>query len=217
LTKIANFRGNFREHFRENAKSVIFTTCFNFLRTFCQLFYFKMPTLVNSIQSDAPFTKYSTSIMIPLLASIFVQKFLHLGENFRIFAKIKFSFGPNGNWILTLPHICLFILLKWDVMAKELQHMYHACRITVKCNGFFVFAKRNFVKFRENRPVFAWYSHFRENWKIIFVSTLLILYSDWPGKVWPFRYRLVDLSTFFHIFSSRLKGIHISGWLSFKT
>jgi hypothetical protein len=51
-----------------------------------------MPTLVNSIQSDATFPKYSTSIMVTLLAPIFVKKFsgkfLHLRENFRIFAKI---------------------------------------------------------------------------------------------------------------------------------
>jgi hypothetical protein len=49
--------GNFRESFRKNAKSVIFTTYFNF----CQLFYFKMPTLVNSIQSDAPFASHVAS------------------------------------------------------------------------------------------------------------------------------------------------------------
>jgi hypothetical protein len=31
-----------------------------------------------------------------------------------------------------------------------------------------IFAKRNFVKFRENLPIFAWFSHFRENWKMHF-------------------------------------------------
>jgi hypothetical protein len=147
---------------------------------FCQLFYFKMPTLVNSIQSDAPFPKYSTSIMIPLLASIFVKKFsrkfLHLRENFRIFAKISwklnFRFGPNGNSILTSPHICLFYPPKMKCYGKK----YHACRITIKFNGFFVFSwdfreNENFreTKFRVSRPIFAWFSHFRENWKMHFL------------------------------------------------
>jgi hypothetical protein len=114
-----------------------------------------MPTLVNSIKS-----KYSTSIMFLLLASIFVkklsQKFLNLRENFRILAKIY-------------PPIKRFY-------GKKLNHMYHTCRITVKFNGFFGFPKiftkflwdfrENFAKFRENRPIFAWLSHFRENWKM---------------------------------------------------
>jgi hypothetical protein len=44
-----------------------------------------------------------------------------------------------------------------------------------KCQGFSrkrifsqkrkIFAKRNFAKFRENLPIFAWFSHFRENIK----------------------------------------------------
>jgi hypothetical protein len=34
-----------------------------------------------------------------------LQKF---SRKFRANAKITFLFWPNGNWILTLPHICLF-------------------------------------------------------------------------------------------------------------
>jgi hypothetical protein len=65
-----------------------------------------MPTLVNSIQSNAPFTKYSISIMFPLnknapftknsisimfplLASIFVKKFSQ---------KFSRKFRENGNF-----------------------------------------------------------------------------------------------------------------------
>jgi hypothetical protein len=113
-----------------------------FWEHFCQLFYFKIPTLVNSIQSNAPFTKYSTSIMFLLLASIFVKKFSQ--QFFRKFlknAKMKFLFWPNDNWILTLPHICLFYPPKMRCYVKKLHNMYHACRITVIFNGFFVFAK----------------------------------------------------------------------------
>jgi hypothetical protein len=174
-----------------------------FWEHFCQLSYFKMPTLVNSIQSNAPFTKYSTSIMFLLLASIFVKKFSQ--KFFRKFlknAKMKFLFWPIGNWILTLPHICLFYPPKMRYYVKKLHNMYHACRITVIFNGFFVFAKisicgkifakflwdfdknfcnnRNFCvnlcknehfrekKFRKNCPIFAWFSHFRENWQMHF-------------------------------------------------
>jgi hypothetical protein len=50
-------------------------------------------------------------------------------------------------------------------MAKKLYHMYHACRITVKFNGFFVFAKLNFAKFRDNsshiRMIFAFSRKFK--------------------------------------------------------
>jgi hypothetical protein len=46
-----------------------------FSELFCKLFYFKRPTLANSIQSYAPFPKYSKSIMFSLLASIFVKKY----------------------------------------------------------------------------------------------------------------------------------------------
>jgi hypothetical protein len=142
-----------------------------FWELFCQLFYFKRPTLVNSIQSDAPFPKNSKSIMFPLLASIFVKKFspkfLHFrkifanifvfSRNFRENAKMKFSFWPNGNWILTLPHICLLILLKWIVRSNKFHHMYHACRITVKFNGFFIFAKTE----KKIREISRKSSHFR--------------------------------------------------------
>jgi hypothetical protein len=55
FTKIDENGGDFRENLCKNAKSVIFTTYFNFLRTFFSIILFKMPTLVNSIQSDAPF------------------------------------------------------------------------------------------------------------------------------------------------------------------
>jgi hypothetical protein len=151
LTKIAKI---FAKVFAKMQNLLFSPHILIFWEHFYQLFYFKMPTLVNSIQSDAPFPKYSTSIIIPLLASIFVKKFsrkfLHLRENFRIFAKIfakmKFSFGPNDSWILTLPHICLFYPPKIRCYDKKLHHMYHSCSITVKFNGFFVFAKRNLAK-----------------------------------------------------------------------
>jgi hypothetical protein len=42
----------------------------------------------------------------------------------------------------------------------------------------------------------------------------LIMYNDWPGKAWPFRYRLVDLSTFFHIFPHFWK-VYTLGWVDF--
>jgi hypothetical protein len=142
---------------------------------FCQLFYFKLPTLVNSILFDAPFPKYSTSKMIPLLASI-SQKFLHLRENFRIFAKISRKWNFHGNWILTLPHICLFILLKWDVMTNNnTTCIMHA--VLLKNLMDFSFSQKfswdfriNFreTKFRKNRPIFTWFSHFRENLKVQF-------------------------------------------------
>jgi hypothetical protein len=134
-TKIDENSGNFCEHFCksfcENANSVIFTTYFSFLRTFCQLFYFKMPTLVNNIQTDAPFTKYSTSIMIPQLVSIFVKnicenlwKFLYfhenVHENFTKMRKLNIRFGHDGNWILTLPHIYLFYPPKMRYYAKKI-------------------------------------------------------------------------------------------------
>jgi hypothetical protein len=32
---------------------------------------------------------------------------------------MKFSLGPNGNWILTLPHICLLILLNEMLCRKN--------------------------------------------------------------------------------------------------
>jgi hypothetical protein len=40
LTKIDENSGNFCENFRENAKSVTFTTYFNFLRTFLSIILF---------------------------------------------------------------------------------------------------------------------------------------------------------------------------------
>jgi hypothetical protein len=130
--------------FRENFLTKIFAKVFAkmqnllfsphiliFWEHFCQLFYFKIPTLVNSIQSDAPFPKYSTSIIIPLLASILVKKFsrkfLHLRENCRIFAKISRK--------------CVSALM------ASLSNLM----------DFFVFAS-----------CFAWFSHFRENWKMDF-------------------------------------------------
>jgi hypothetical protein len=86
LTKIA-------EIFAEMQNLLFSPHILIFWEHFCQLFYFKMPTLINSIQSDAPLPKYSTSIMITPLASIFVKKlsrkFLHFRENFHIFAKIS--------------------------------------------------------------------------------------------------------------------------------
>jgi hypothetical protein len=72
----------------------------NFLRKCLSIILFKNYYFSKHIQSDAPFPKYSTSIMILLLAKIFA-----------FFAKMQkkyFRFGPNGNWILTLPHKCLF-------------------------------------------------------------------------------------------------------------
>jgi hypothetical protein len=114
ITKIDENSGNFRESFRENAKSVIFTTYFTFLRTFCQLFYFKRLTLVNSIQSDVPFPKYSnyqinnvSAFSFNFCKEIFAKIFVFFATNlvfspkfsrkFRENAKIKFSFGPYGN------------------------------------------------------------------------------------------------------------------------
>jgi hypothetical protein len=176
-----------------------------FWKHFCQLFYFKMPTSLNSIQSDAPFPKYSTSIMIPLLASIVVKKFsrkcLHLRENFLIFAKMQkqnFRFGPNGNWILTLPHICLFILLKRDVMAKKLHHMYHACRITVKFKRFFAKFLWDFREnFRENEKSIK--LHFRFNPKKICnekSASFAILLSTIARMVGTFVRRRFGAETF---------------------
>jgi hypothetical protein len=71
--------------------------------------------------------------------------------------KWNFRFGPNGNWIMTLPHICLFYPPKMGYHGKKLHHMYHACRITVKFNGFFFFAKI-FAKFS-----WDFCENFREN------------------------------------------------------
>jgi hypothetical protein len=122
-------------------------------------------------------------IMIWLLASIFVKKFSrkffafarkfsyfreNRRENFENMRKWNFYFGPNDNWILTLPHIWLFYPPKMRCYGKKLHHMYHACRITVKFNGFFVFAKRNFAKivpFSQDFRIFA------KTEKCIFVST----------------------------------------------
>jgi hypothetical protein len=102
FAKIDENSENFRESFRENAKSVIFTTHFTFLITFCQSFYFKRPTLVNRIQSDVPVPKYSKSIMFPLVASIFVRNFsrkcLHFRENFCIFEKIFEKISRKWNF-----------------------------------------------------------------------------------------------------------------------
>jgi hypothetical protein len=168
LTKIyknsGNFRENFRESFRENAKSVIFTTYFNILITFLSIILFW----------NAKFSK-QYSIWCPIPQEFHINNDSAISMNFRIFAKISrkceksnFRFGPNGNWILALPHLCLFILLKWDVMANKLHHMYHACRITVIFNGFF---SRNFAKivpFSHDFRIFAKIE------KCIFVSTLSV-------------------------------------------
>jgi hypothetical protein len=35
------------------------------------------------------------------------------------------------------------------------------------------------MKFRENCPIFAWFSHFRKYWKCIFVSTLIQMLANW--------------------------------------
>jgi hypothetical protein len=131
-----------------------------------------MPTLLNSIQSDAPFPKYSTvnfreNFCICGNIFVFMRKFSYFRENFRKnFAKMRrwnFCFGPNVNWILTLPNICLFILLKW---GKKLHHMYQACRINVKFKAFSRKFSRNFREIFAK--IFAWFSHFRENWKMHF-------------------------------------------------
>jgi hypothetical protein len=102
----------------------------------------------------------------------FARKFSrNFRENFAKMRKWNFRFGPNGNWILALPHICLFYPPKMRCYEKN-----HACRITIKFNGFFVSAKISAkflwdfreTKFRENRSIFAWLSHFPENWKMHF-------------------------------------------------
>jgi hypothetical protein len=95
----------------------------------------------------------------------------------------------------TLPHICHFYPHKMRCYGKKITpHVpcmpYH-CQIwwifrflelfvRFQFNGFFVFVKfawdfhenvrknENFAKFRENRPIFAWLSHFRKNLNIHF-------------------------------------------------
>jgi hypothetical protein len=99
------------------AKICYFYHIFLFWELFCHLFYFKR-LLKYTVFNLMP---HSPSIPNKFFAKIFVfsRKFSYFRENFRENAKIKFSFGPNGKWILTIPHIRLFILLKWDVISKN--------------------------------------------------------------------------------------------------
>jgi hypothetical protein len=122
----------------------------------------------------------STSIMIiPLLASIFVKKFsrkfLHLRENFHTFAKIfakmrkcNFCFGPDGNWILTLPHTCLFYPPKMRCYGTNITPHVICMPYHCKILWIFVFSKLReiFAKFSRKRKfarneVLRKSSHFR--------------------------------------------------------
>jgi hypothetical protein len=118
--------------------------------------------------------------------------------------KWNFCFGPYGNWITTLPHICHFYPPKMRCYDQKLHHMYHACRITVKFKGFSfsqkfsrnfgeIFTKQNFAKivpfshdfciFVKIVPLLHDFRIFAKIETFIFVSTLLIYFSGNPWTI----------------------------------